>query len=226
MSVLHLVSTLADLLVALLVGAAVVSYWRGTWLLLDYYAFPLSEDVLEPNAAPGLSNLEKTTWLCIGLGAGIVIGTSFASGPLQSLSKYRNKLKGFPSAAAGNIADYPVFCSSSIPVWLIELVERFLTYLLGFAAVCYWRGIWYFWDAYIISYNVELSAWISHCVGVFVLLVLFSLRSIMAPPAVFLYDSTLYSLLPIRHQLFSHFFLEKGDKTDSVKDASLQSTST
>ena len=52
----------------------------------------------------GLSNLEKTTWLCIGLGAGIVIGTSFASGPLQSLSKYRNKLKGFPSAAAGNIA--------------------------------------------------------------------------------------------------------------------------
>lgn len=58
-----------QLLFALLVGFAVISFWRGVWGLLDVYLFP--------------NNYVLGLWVSVIVGMGILVGTNYATKELM-----------------------------------------------------------------------------------------------------------------------------------------------
>ena len=68
-------------------------------------------------------------------------------------------------------------------------VLRFLVlYSLGAATVCIWHGIWYFLDTFLYPSNVRLSRIVSAIAGAFLCFLLAAGNSLLAPPAIFLFD--------------------------------------
>lgn len=64
--------------------------------------------------------------------------------------------------------------------------ERCYTVVAGFATVNFWRGVWYLWDVSDMGLG---SAVLSHFLGLAVLFAVWSGRSILAPPSVFMADN-------------------------------------
>ncbi len=58
-----------QLVVALLVSSAVISFWRGLWGLMDTYLFP--------------ENYELSLWASLLIGLGILILTGYATKELM-----------------------------------------------------------------------------------------------------------------------------------------------
>jgi len=50
-----------------------------------------------------------------------------------------------------------------------SLKNIFLTIILGFAIVAFWRGVWGLMDLYLFPGNHVLSLWVSVFLGVFIL---------------------------------------------------------
>jgi len=50
---------------AVVIGFAVISFWRGVWGLLDLYLFP--------------DNLELSFWSSIVIGLGVLVGTHYVT---------------------------------------------------------------------------------------------------------------------------------------------------
>lgn len=68
-------------------------------------------------------------------------------------------------------------------------ITRFtILYLLGGAAVCTWRGIWYWTDAWILPTQPVASYWLTSLVGAAAAFMVFCGNSLLAPPAMFLLD--------------------------------------
>eukprot|EP00435_Cladocopium_sp_Y103_P073593 s449_g44.t1 len=143
--------------VALVVAAAVASAWRGAWLVLDAELWPQ-----RPTASAAL-----------GLGWGVVLFgiLGFAQPCLAS--------------AVGRARHKQIF-------WLVDAIYSYLGF---WCCVLIWRGVWQLWDGALgfapVS-NEDLApgfvrgAWLSHCVGVSLLLAAGAMRSLNAPPTLIL----------------------------------------
>lgn len=71
----------------------------------------------------------------------------------------------------------------------LYLTNSIKTYYFGFVVVNAWRGLWFFQDLYIVFPDTPmLSPWISHIVGIFVLMVLSHFQSMLGPPYSYLPD--------------------------------------
>lgn len=72
--------------------------------------------------------------------------------------------------------------SASLCMKIVKSISgRFRSYLVGFLVINSWRGFWLLQE-YIYPSNPITSAWISHAIGVLVLVDCLHLQSISAPP--------------------------------------------
>jgi len=53
-----------QIIFSVLIGLAVVAFWRGCWRLMDMYLFP--------------NNYQLSGWISLIIGAGILVGTHYA----------------------------------------------------------------------------------------------------------------------------------------------------
>lgn len=150
-----------NLLIYLIVPTFTLFYWRGTWLLCDHYLYPNS------TTSSGLASL--------------IIG-------------YVGLFLFFLMQYAGYIGhDY----SSLIPSKSTQLCSNhsflfyltyFESYYIAFCVVNSWRGLWLLQDVYLMPSQPVLSSWISHLLGVIILIIFHHFKSVYAPPAVYFTD--------------------------------------
>jgi hypothetical protein len=67
--------------------------------------------------------------------------------------------------------------------------SRIESYFVGFFVVNAWRGLWLLQDIYLVPSDPTLSFWISHVLGVVVLIICQHFKSVYAPPAVYFTDT-------------------------------------
>ncbi|CAJ1961309.1 unnamed protein product [Cylindrotheca closterium] len=160
-----------DWLYTNVIGFLVVSYWRGTWVLLDI-------------------------WTCgQPSNASLLAGDSFCFAAVESESEVR-----FQSAWQTYLIGSILLIIGFVMVWrgwwksttvpLRKSVLRILiVYILGFATVNTWHGIWYLLDRWFLSDvgPVTNFGW-SAGLGALVCYALCSGASLLAPPAIFLVD--------------------------------------
>ncbi|CAK9011955.1 unnamed protein product [Durusdinium trenchii] len=152
-------SVYAEWFVALLLAAAVASAWRGAWLVLDATLWPQ-----RPAASAAL-----------GLGWGVV------------LFGILGFLQPCLAAVANRVRHRRV-------LWLVDAAYSYAGF---WCCVLVWRGAWQLWDAALgfLPESHETGpanmrgAWMSHWVGVFVVLCAGGLRSLNAPPMLILSDT-------------------------------------
>jgi Fuseless len=184
---------LVDWAATLFIGALVASWWRGTWVLLDIWMCDQPSD------------------------AGITTGDSFChAGILTDYHIALHRDAGWYSLAIGAtctlIGVSMIWCGLWRPKVVISAREkqgirissttaffRILTiYVLGWAAVNVWRGVWYLTDYFlwpdqhlVANENGEwplVSFWTSSVIGSSVCFLLQSGNALLAPPAIFLLD--------------------------------------
>jgi hypothetical protein len=147
-----------------IVGGAVVTFWRATWVLLDLLLFP--SDSLDP-ADP---NRMCSALACLAIGAAIFLVCGALQGVLE------------PKARAG----------ASERTWLgaigVGAADRLWSYVLAVASVFAWRGMWLLWNSIVIPVHPFASAAFAHVLGAGVAMSLWSSRSLLAPPMAFVAD--------------------------------------
>mmetsp|Transcript_13999 Transcript_13999/g.26145 ORF Transcript_13999/g.26145 Transcript_13999/m.26145 type:complete len:230 (-) Transcript_13999:48-737(-) len=144
---------------ALVVATGVVSAWRGAWLALDAQLWPQ-----RPVASAAL-----------GLGWGCVLFALLGFlQPFLAATTARMKHRRW--------------------AWLADAL---FSYAGLWCCVLVWRGVWQLWDA-VLGYSLTpgppdltlaAGAWLSHGVGVLLLLCIGGLRSLNAPPMLLLSDT-------------------------------------
>lgn len=153
-----------------LIGTLVVSFWRGTWLLLDVYLCQQS------------------------IHASLLNGETFCV--LQSDS--RKFQSAWISYLAGTVLLYLGLVVHSRGIWYFSTVQRLtwkksiqrmcLVYVFGIGSVFIWRGIWYasdefFWpNSLSVSYAVTMLLGFCGCFGIG------CGASLLAPPSLFFMD--------------------------------------
>ena len=169
-----------DWVYSLTIGFLVVSYWRGSWTLLDILGCGQPDDAT-------LSNGES---FCFALRAG--------EDPDGEYGKRRLKNAAY-SYAAGITLLLGGITLVNAGFWLpdrktlkvtprLGLTRFTMVYMLGASAVCTWRGIWYWTDAWILPINPLASYWLTSLVGAGAAFATFCGNSLLAPPAIFLLD--------------------------------------
>jgi len=169
-----------DWLYSLTIGFLVVAYWRGSWTLLDIlgckqpsdatlvngetfcFAVPAAENPHGAEAGIRLRNatLSYSVGICL-LFIGVIMIWSGLWLPDHTTLKVTPQLG----------------------------VTRFvIVYILGVAAVCMWRGIWYWADAWILPDDPLRSYWLTSLVGAASAFAMHCGNSLLAPPALFLLD--------------------------------------
>lgn len=97
--------------------------------------------------------------------------------------------------------------------WFRELLGRLRTYLLGWATVGFWRGVWLTWDQFL-GGTTSLSAGVGHVVAIVVLTTIGCVSCICAPASSMGVDSVpnpeaadepLFSMIPLPWETL-HFF--------------------
>jgi hypothetical protein len=140
-----------DWLVTLVIGFLVASYWRGTWVLLDI-------------------------WLCDQPGeAGLVTGDSFCFvGIIEGPFIKQHRESGWISAGIGLALSFIGVSMMWMGLWRPDVVDitdkvhlpptktatrMLIVYILGFAAVNVWRGVWYLTDFFLLPNKLTVNEW-------------------------------------------------------------------
>ncbi|KAL1515528.1 hypothetical protein AB1Y20_002150 [Prymnesium parvum] len=158
----HRRDMLLELMMALVIAACVASAWRGAWWILDFQFLTY-----------------HPTWSAA---ASFLIGGAmlFCLAALQLLL-----------AARAHERETRWW-------WVADLL---FSYAGFWCSVFVWRGIWQLWDHALgeeygfpllpapTSDKIAAGAWLSHGVGVFILVCLDSLRALNAPPMMIVFDS-------------------------------------
>ena len=87
----------------------------------------------------------------------------------------------------------------------LAIVRFCIVYFLGASAVCLWRGIWYWADAWTGSLGLG-SYWLTSLVGSTVAFLCGAGNSLLAPPAIFLTDGPANSPPPIGVTILSSYY--------------------
>jgi hypothetical protein len=157
--VLYIVQFLATLYI---LGYSVVSYWRGTWMILDIYFYP--------------KNRVIHGFICISVGSFTCLLCHLLRFPLNWLGR----VKKFKQLSHSQLY------SLTITLHLLQLV---MIYFAAFAGVCMWKGMWQLMDLWIWPNKPEASAWLCHCIGVTVAVLLNSIVSLTAPPVLVYFEN-------------------------------------
>ncbi|KAL9647812.1 hypothetical protein ABK040_001327 [Willaertia magna] len=174
------------------VNIGVVSYWRGTWAILEAYLG------FRDKSTDKYVQYIWSGWTCLAIGVIILLVCHVFSSLLcvtSIINKWSEKLgETLDTVISSGFTFNKVL--KIVAVTLIFTLERLYTYIAGFATVCCWKGIWSLWDGYLspvvdVGVTQEISGWITHSIGVFLLLITWNLRSILAPPSLALMDNNL-----------------------------------
>lgn len=169
-----------DWIYSLTIGFLVVSYWRCTWTLLDVVGCD----------QPSTATYANGNSFCFAVPAAIDPTSEIAHLRLRNATM--SYVVGMGLLAVG----LAMMCCG---LWLPDRktlkvttrlrISRFtILYLLGGAAVCTWRGIWYWTDAWILPSQPVASYWLTSLVGAGAAFMVFCGNSLLAPPAMFLLD--------------------------------------
>ena len=178
---------------------AVVWFWRGTWLLLDYYLWGLTLSNVDVNYSILYSFI-----LAYGLYA---LMCEPVIGLIDNHFGDPDKTKTGPGCSV-----------------FYELLGRFRTYLLAWATVGFWRGVWLIWDQFL-GGTTPLSAGVGHVVAIVVLTTMGCVSSICAPPSTMGVDSVpnpdaadepLFAMLPIPYETLYLFGIGRQPQQSSV----------
>lgn len=188
---------LKDWLATIVIGFLVVSYWRGSWLLLDLYSCGQPQEsslvrgdsfcfAIEPTNATRI----KSAWVSYAVGnALLAVGVHLMWNGLWIPRK----------AAAG--------ASPAKIVSFSKMVKRTCTvYVLGAATVNIWRGIWYLTDYLILPNDPVTSWWITSLSGIGGAFLMYSGPSLMAPPAMFNMDGPGINPPPMAVTILSSYY--------------------
>lgn len=192
---------LKDWAATFLIGFLVVSYWRGSWVLLDLYSCQQPEDATLIRGDTFCFGIEysnatriKSGWATYAVGnALLLVGVTLMWSGLW-IPKYIS-----PEAASPS--------SPEVVVSRVKTLQRIATvYILGAATVNLWRGIWYLTD-YLILVNDPLASWWTTTVcGIAGAFLLFSGPSLLAPPAIFNMDGPGLNPPPMAVTILSSYY--------------------
>ena len=205
-----------DWLCTIFVGFLVVSYWRGTWTLLDSWSCN------QPGSA-GMVNGEafcfvgfqpdehaeirrKSAWHSLVAGYGLLGVGIYAmnQGWWQPGSLRLFFHLSDPSVRSTMSAS--TVGGKTFRVTKPKTVQRFaMVYFLGNGTVCLWRGIWYILDAHVLPNDLILSYWTTTIAGAALCFALCSGASLLAPPAIFLLDGPSRSAPPLANTILMSY---------------------
>lgn len=189
---------LNDWVATLVIGVGVVSYWRGTWTLLDLYTCNQSEE-----ATWGQGDI-----LCGVVPPAVVAGNGTEGGTSTSDNNNYDEwsstvriTSAWVTYLVGNILFVigmyllwtgwwvPRTDVASVVVTKVKALQRtFIVYILGAATVNIWRGIWYLSDHWILPNDPVASWWITVGFGLAGPFLMTAGASLLAPPAIFNMD--------------------------------------
>lgn len=189
-----------DWIYSLTIGFLVVSYWRGSWTLLDILGCQ----------QPPEATLANGDSFCFALDA-----AENPQGPMATLRLQNATISYGVGISLLLVGVTMVWAGLWLPdhkrlevTFSIGMTRLAIVYILGAAAVCMWRGIWYWTDAWIVFKNNDplMSYWFTSLVGAGVAYLFYCGNSILAPPASFLLDGPDTDAPPIAvTALGSHF---------------------
>uniref|UniRef100_A0A7S3LAJ3 Uncharacterized protein n=1 Tax=Amphora coffeiformis TaxID=265554 RepID=A0A7S3LAJ3_9STRA len=199
------------------VGFLVVSYWRGTWTLLDIWSCnqPASSGMINGQAFcfVGLQGEEtytdirqKSAW------HSLLAGYSLLAVGLYALNRgwwQPSSLRAFmhlhdPSVRSTMSTNTEG--TANFRVTPVKTIIRFaIVYVLGNGTVCLWRGIWYLLDAHVFPNDVLKSFWTTTVAGFLLCFSLCSGASLLAPPAIFLLDGPSRSAPPLASTILTSY---------------------
>lgn len=183
-----------DWIVTIAIGFFTVSHWRGLWTLFDIWFCDQPED----------ASLTKGNTFCFSADA----GADNAWGDKRLRSAILTYLIGIACTIVGTGALWlDLWTARDGSVTRSLAVLRFLTvYILGMAANCTWRAIWYISDHLIYPDNLLASWWLTNAVGAAGAFLLCSGGSLLAPPAIFLLDGPDINPPPLGVTIVSTYF--------------------
>ncbi|KAL9179125.1 hypothetical protein ACHAXT_000167 [Thalassiosira profunda] len=199
---------LLDWTATILLGAFVTSYWRGTWVLLDIWACgqPSDANLIDGNSFCFMVQafedypdgyywnlrIKTARWTYF-----IGLGLLFLGVTLLWSGAWVPKLHILPDGSTVSAGDVTPS---------LAIVRFLIVYTLGASAVCLWRGIWYWADAWILPNNPLGSYWTTSLVGSSVAFLFGAGASILAPPAIFLIDGPGKNPPPIAVTVLSSYY--------------------
>ena len=189
------------------IGILVVSYWRGTWTLLDIYTCNQPKDATLMNAMTFCFAKDYETqvriysgWLSYVFGnlllfLGIYLSWKKSIWINNNHSSVNNEVlvestyESVHSVPVDNsFTNYRKNGRTNLPSFM-KCIQRFvLVYILGLASVNIWRGIWYLSDAYIWNQSLHKSLIFTSSVGMVCAFLIGCGNSLLAPPACFIFD--------------------------------------
>mmetsp|Transcript_7557 Transcript_7557/g.18190 ORF Transcript_7557/g.18190 Transcript_7557/m.18190 type:complete len:491 (-) Transcript_7557:1073-2545(-) len=153
------------------IGFLVVSYWRGTWVLLDIWTCDQPSN------------------------ASLLAGDSFCFAAVESeldvrfQSAWQTYMMGLILLIVGFAMMWRGWWKSVTVPLRKSILRTLIVYILGFATVNIWHGIWYLLDRWFLSdVGPVTNFWWSTGLGALVCYCLCSGASLLAPPAIFLLD--------------------------------------
>lgn len=179
-----------DWVATVVVGALVVSYWRGTWVLLDAWTCdqPGTASLTAGNSFCFAADLPKihfkSAWQTYLAGNLLLL-----AGLLAMSRKWWQPAKGQSMVTPGKAA------------------TRFaIIYTLGAGTVCIWHGIWYFLDYFLLpDHDPRANFWTSCLGGAGLCFALAAGNSLLAPPAIFLLDGPSRSAPPLAATILTSY---------------------
>jgi hypothetical protein len=172
------------------IGFLVVSYWRGTWTLLDLYSCGQPQD----------ASLVQGNTFCFGVEV---------NNPTRIRSAWGSYVVGIGLLALG----IALFWSGlwipkeTLEVTYIKALQRtIMVYILGAAAVNLWRGIWYLTDHLLLPDEPLTSWWITSSFGSAGAFLLCSGASLLASPAIFNMDGPGLNPPPLAVTILSSYY--------------------
>jgi hypothetical protein len=192
---------LKDWMATLLIGFLVVSYWRGSWVLLDLYSCQQPEDATLIRGDTFCFGIEYTNATRIKSGwATYAVGNSLLFIGITIMWSGAWIPQKISSEAA----------SASVPELALSKVKTLqrivIVYILGAATVNIWRGIWYLTDYLVLADNPLASWWTTAACGIIGAFLLFAGPSLMAPPAIFNMDGPGLKPPPMAVTILSSYY--------------------
>jgi hypothetical protein len=170
------------LMTGVVLSFAIISFWYGTWTILDL----AMDAVYGPTLTGRWRGL--LTVLAIGLAALVV-----------AVLLSRTRLATF------------IYRTTRPVTWrelaFRTLADRVCQYVQAWGGICIWKAVWDLWAYFILPDAPWFGALTAHLVGLAMLLATFSFRSAVTPPMIFVEDTIMREQLGSRWNLLSKLLL-------------------
>jgi len=103
--------------------------------------------------------------------------------------------------------------TKTLPARICEIcADRLWTYLLALVAVFAWRGVWIAWDVLVYPSSPVLQSLIAKLIGLTVSILMYSMRSLIAPPGITVHDDQPWTFPFSRWKLISRLMSKSDDE--------------